>query len=63
MIGHYMPIILTLFIIEMLSKTSIICKSYVKTGTLISYNSLINDQSIKKFTQKILNVKMLSNNY
>lgn len=48
-----MPIILTLFIIKMLSKTSIICKSYVKTGTLISYNSLINDQSIKKFTQKI----------
>lgn len=62
MIGHYMPIILTLFI-KMLSKTCIICKSYVKTGTLISYNSLINDQSIKKFTQKILNVKMLSNNY
>lgn len=53
MIRHYMPIILTLFIIKMLSKTSIICKSYVKTGTLISYNSLINDQSIKKFTQKI----------
>lgn len=52
MIRHYMPIILTLFI-KMLSKTSIICKSYVKTGTLISYNSLINDQSIKKFTQKI----------
>lgn len=47
-----MPIILTLFIIKMLSKTSIICKSYVKTGTLISYNSLINDQSIKKFHTK-----------
>lgn len=46
-----MPIILTLLIIKMLSKTSIICKSYVKTGTLISYNSLINDQYL--INQKI----------
>lgn len=40
-----MFIIFILFIIKMLFKISIICKSYVKIGILILYigNSLIND--------------------